>query len=170
MEFMLNIEKLSTDYQVKRLTAGDAGKTYALVETNSNYYNFCPPRPNRHTILEDIKVVPANKTLDDKFYVGFYDQGKLIAVMDLIYQYPNEQSAWIGFFMVDAKYQGQGIGSKIMADVTAELKRSGLTLIELSYPKGFAQSEHFLLKNGFIKDGREIAVPGYTVIVMGKQL
>ena len=170
MEFMLNIEKLSTDYQVKRLTVGDAGKTYALVETNSNYYNFCPPRPNRHTILEDIKVVPANKTLDDKFYVGFYDQEKLVAVMDLIYQYPNEQSAWMGFFMVDAKYQGQGIGSKIMADVTAELKRSGLTLIELSYPKGFAQSEHFLLKNGFIKDGREIAVPGYTVIVMGKQL
>jgi len=167
---MINIEKLSTAYQVRRLSASDASKTFALVETNSDFYNFCPPSPNRHTILEDIKLVPANKTLNDKAYVGFFDHDKLIAVMDLIYQYPNDQSAWIGFFMVDKSVQGKGIGSAIINDVAAELKQSGLSLIELAYPKGFVRGEKFLLKNGFIKDGREIAVPGYTVVVMGKQL
>jgi len=167
---MLKIENLSTDYQVKRLTNDDLNKTYALVQTNSSYFNFCPPQPTRHSLSEDMTVVPADKTLADKVYVGFFEHDSLVAVLDLIYQYPNEQSAWIGFFMVDAKYEGKGIGSKIMTDVAAELKRTGLKLIELDYPKGFIQSEHFLLKNDFIKDGREIPVPGYTVVVMGKEL
>jgi len=45
---------------------------------------------------------------------------------------------------------------------------SAAGMVKMSQAVG--KSEHFLLKNGFIKDGREIAVPGYTVIVMGKQL
>lgn len=167
---MIDEKKLSTEYQVRRLTATDANKTFALVQSNPTYFNYCPPQATRHSILEDMKIVPANKTLDDKYYLGFFDKDKLIAVLDLIYQYPDDNSAWIGFFMVDAAYQGKGIGSKIIDGLDKELVASGLTRIELAYAKGNIQSEHFLLKNGYQKDGREIPVPGYTVVVMEKLL
>ena len=167
---MLNIEKLSTSYQVRKLDAKDANKAYALVQSNPLYFAYCPPQATRHSILEDMKVVPANKNLDDKYYLGFFDGTDLIAILDLITGYPNNTSAWIGFFMVDAKYQRQGIGTKIIDSLNGELLKSGIKRIELAYGKGNEQSEKFLLKTGFVKDGREIKVPGYTVVVMEKIL
>ncbi|WCG35135.1 GNAT family N-acetyltransferase [Companilactobacillus farciminis] len=167
---MMDLTKLSTSYQVRRLNPQDADHVLKLVLSNDSYYNFCPPRPNRHTILEDIKVVPANKTMDDKYYVGFYDQDKLIAVLDLISGYPDEKTAWIGFFMVDAAVQGKGIGSKIFVGIESELKDLGLSRVELAFAKGNAKSEKFLLKNGYQKTGQELNVPGYTVVVVEKML
>lgn len=167
---MIDVDKLSKKYQVRKLTPADANKAFALVQSNPTYFNFCPPQATRHSILEDMKVVPANKTLADKYYVGFFDGEKLIAILDLISQYPDDQSAWIGFFMVDKIYQGQGMGSKIMSEVLTGIKADGLKRVEVAYAKGNTQSEHFLLKNGFVKDGREISVPGYTVVVMEQLL
>ena len=167
---MLNLEKLSTKYQVKKLTATDANKAFALVQSNPTYFAYCPPQATRHSILEDMKVVPANKTLADKYYLGFFDQGELVAILDLISGYPDDKSAWIGFFMVDAKFQKRGLGSKIIKGIEQELQQAGLKRIELAYAKGNTQSEQFLLKNGYQKDGREIPVPGYTVVVVEKLL
>lgn len=163
---MIDVDKLSKKYQVRKLTPVDADKAFALVQSTPTYFNFCPPQATRHSILEDMKVVPANKTLADKYYVGFFDDNKLIAILDLITQYPDDQSVWIGFFMVDKSYQGQGIGSGIMNDVLSSIKSTNLKRAEVAYAKGNTQSEHFLLKNGFVKDGREVSVPGYTVVVM----
>lgn len=167
---MLNIEKLSTSYQVKKLSASDAGHVFDLVQTNPLYFAYCPPQPTRHSIVEDMNVVPANKSLDDKYYLGFYQADKLIAVMDLVTGYPDKNTVWLGFFMVGTKYQGKGIGTTIMTEVIAALKDFGMQRIELSPAKGNAQSEHFLLKNGFVKIGREIQVPGYTVVLMAQDI
>lgn len=41
----------------------------------------------------------------DKYYVGFYHKDKLVAVMDLIVKYPNDETAFIGFFMMAKKLQ-----------------------------------------------------------------
>ncbi len=165
---MLNIEKLSTKYQVKRLTTTDADHALNLVQSNSSFFNFCPPAPTRHSILEDMKVVPTDKTLADKYYLGFYQANKLIAIVDLIVGYPAEMDAWIGFFMVDASVQKQGIGSTIMTDLVNALSGTKLKRIELAYPKGNAQSQQFLLKNKFISMDREVPVPGYTMVIMEK--
>lgn len=165
---MLDIKKLSTKYQVKKLTATDADHALRLVQSNSSFFNFCPPAPTRHSILEDMKVVPADKTLADKYYLGYYADNKLIAIVDLIIGYPAEMDTWIGFFMVDAGFQKQEIGSRIMTELSVALSENGLKRIEVAYPKGNAQSLQFLLKNNFVAMDREVPVPGYTMVIMEK--
>ncbi|MQS75681.1 GNAT family N-acetyltransferase [Companilactobacillus halodurans] len=167
---MIKIEDLSKKFQVKKLTPSDASTVLNLANSNSSYYNFCPPRPTRHSILEDINVVPADKTQDDKYFVGFYQDNKLIAILDMIMKYPDEITAWIGFFMVNADNQKKGVGSLIMGELLPILKQSGLKQVELAYPKGNSISEKFLKKNKFEKTGQEISVPGYTVVVMKQNL
>ena len=54
------------------------------------------------SIREDMKVLPPGKSGEDKFYVGFFDGSMLTAVMDLILKYPNDETAFIGLFMVDS--------------------------------------------------------------------
>lgn len=165
---MLNINDLSTDYQVKRLTPRDVDHALHLVQGNSSFFSYCPPAPTRHSVLEDMKVVPTNKTADDKYYLGYYADDELVAIIDFIVGYPAEKDVWIGFFMVDAKLQRQGIGSKIMDELSAELNKIGSNRIEVAYPKGNDQSKQFLLKNGFVAMEREVSVPGYTMVIMEK--
>ncbi|MFC6175589.1 GNAT family N-acetyltransferase [Companilactobacillus huachuanensis] len=165
---MLDINKLSTSYQVKKLTPLDADHALQLVQSNLNFFNFCPPAPTRHSILEDMKIVPADKNLDDKYYLGYYDEDKLIAILDLITGYPAPKDAWVGFFMVDAKCQKKGIGSNIFTDLENSLDKNGIERIELAFPKGNEQSQQFLLKNKFLPMDREVPVPGYTMVIMEK--
>lgn len=52
--------------------------------------------------------MPPGKSIEDKYYIGFYQEGKLIAVMDLIDGYPEKRIVYIGFFMTDTSVQNQG--------------------------------------------------------------
>jgi len=40
--------------------------------------------------------------MDDKYFVGFFEKGRMAALMVLIHEYPKEQIAFTGFFMTDA--------------------------------------------------------------------
>lgn len=82
--------------------------------------------------------------------MGFYEDNKLIAVMDLISGYPVEGIAFIGFFMTDTTIQGRGIGTEIISQLCSYLKLENYKSVQLAWVKGNPQSEHFLVKNKFV--------------------
>lgn len=58
-------------------------------------------------------------------------------------------------FMVDARFQGRGVGRAAMDEVIAHVRRKGLfRTLELSYVPGPASPEPFYLKQGFRHTGR----------------
>ena len=63
------------------------------------YYEFCPPFVTRESVLDDMTALPPGKTFEDKFYVGFFRENRLAAVMDVVFNYPDSHTAYIGFFM-----------------------------------------------------------------------
>lgn len=85
-------------------------------------------------------------------------------------KYPKTETAFVGFFMMNAKYQGKGIGTALMEEVYVHLKESGFEYVRLGFAKGNPQSEHFWLKNGFVRTGVEVPNEGYTVVVLEKKL
>ena len=116
------LKQFSNVYQIRRLTKGDLPCLLKLCQTNPSYYKHCPPNPTFETLKKDMAALPPNTTKKDKKYVGFFKGNKLIAVLDLILNYPNSETCFIGFFMIHQKYQGQGIGSQIIQNVSAYLK------------------------------------------------
>lgn len=140
---------LSSRYAVRRLTAADTEMIYALCCGNPQFYEYHPPFVTRESILEDMAALPPGKTLDDKRFIGFFDDDALIAVMDLILGYPEDATAHIGFFMMNAAYQGKGVGSAIIGDVITHLRSAGFRQIRLGVDKGNPQSYAFWHKNGF---------------------
>ncbi len=89
--------------------------------------------------------------------------------MELIDGWPDEKTAYIGFFMMNMDFQGKGIGSKIIAEV-CEYLRGQFSKVRLAYVKGNEQSEHFWLKNSFKKIGVESEQEYYTVVVLERVL
>lgn len=145
----IEVEKLSDKYHVRKLYQTDLEIIYRLSAENKVYYQYHPPFVTRKSILNDMTVLPIGKNNCDKYYVGFFEKESLIAVMDLISDYPEEGCGFIGLFMMDVDYQNRGIGSYIIDNVLGYLKLSKFQKVRLGVDKGNLQSYSFWRKNGF---------------------
>ena len=85
----MNVSDLSTCYTVRALLPEDAKRVLPLLCGNEIFYHYHPPEPTLASICEDMAALPPGKTLQDKHYVGFSQGDALIAVMDLILDYPS---------------------------------------------------------------------------------
>ena len=145
----INIKLLSDTLTVRKLHVADADLIYNLCADNQLFYQYHPPFVTRESILQDMEALPPGKNASDKFYVGFFDGEVLVAVLDLILDYPAKGTDFIGFFMMNAGWQGRGAGSKIIQECIAYLKTPGCRKIRLGVDKGNPQSSAFWQKNGF---------------------
>ena len=149
----IEIEDMSTEFEVRTLEKSDVDIVYNLSIKNSVYYQYHPPLVTRESILEDMDALPPGKTLNDKYYIGFFERDKLIAVMDLVMDYPKKRTAFIGLFMMDVNYQNKGVGSRVIGEVLSYLKSENCENIRLGVDKGNPQSYSFWNKNGFVTVG-----------------
>lgn len=166
----MDVSKLSNHFHVRHLDRSDVGKILSLCKKNVLYYRYCPPAVSKQSILLDMEAFPPGKHLSDKHYVGYFKDGALIAVMDLIEAYPDEKTAFIGFFMTDTAIQNKGIGSATIEEACSFLRGCGFTRVRLGWAKGNPQSEHFWHKCGFTETGAVYEADGYTVMIAQKSL
>lgn len=54
----------------------------------------------------DLLALPPGKEQTDKHFLGIFDGASLVAVMDVIERYPDEQTALLGLLMVSKGRQG----------------------------------------------------------------
>ena len=166
----LDITLISDHYHVRRMTEDNIAEIFALCSKNTLYYRYCPPFVTEESIAEDMKALPPNKDYCDKYFLGYYDAEKLIAVMDLILRYPDKNTALIGFFMTDVSAQNAGIGSRIIDDLCSYLRILGFSTVRLGWVKGNPQAEHFWKKQQFTENGVTNDTDGYTVVVAQRAL
>ena len=166
----MDITLFSRVYSVRRLSETDVPDILALCGKNRMYYRYCPPIVSEQSIRDDMNALPTGKEVADKYYVGYYDGGKLIAVLDLILAYPDKETAFIGFFMMDVSVQGKGIGSGIIGELCAYLAGNGFARVRLGWVRGNPQAEHFWHKNGFAETGAVYKTERYAVIAAQREL
>jgi RimJ/RimL family protein N-acetyltransferase len=145
----IQIEKLSGAYTIRRLTDADVPMLYAWMLRNDQYFRYCGGSTTPERVRQDLTLCPPGTTPAQKHYVGFFDADTLVAVMDLIDGYPDADTAFIGFFMMNKDLQGQGTGTAIVREVLAALRALGYTAVRLGIDKENPQSNHFWRKNGF---------------------
>lgn len=166
----MKIEHFSEKYKVRLITDEDVKEVFELCRENPTYYEYCPPFVTEDSIRRDMKALPRGKGMEDKYYIGFFEAEKLIAVMDFIDAYPAQGKAFIGFFMTAASVQRKGVGSEIISGLCDYLRGQQYEEIRLGWVKGNRQSESFWHKNHFAETGAAYDTDGYTVIVAARKL
>lgn len=166
----MDIQKLSRKYEVRHLKESDAEAILTLMQANPQYFEYCPPIATKASILQDMKALPPRTTYEDKYYVGFFAGGELVAVMDLILNFPNTETAFVGLFMMKKEMQGKGLGTELFSECAGALQREGYGYVRLGFAKGNPQSEAFWMKSGFKRTGFEDVQEKYTVVVLEREL
>lgn len=157
------VETLSSEYSARKITEADITDVYNLFRSNARYYHTVGERPSRQRLTEVITQPAENGTASGNHLVGFYDSDELIAVLDLITGYPKQNSAFIGWFMVDADHQRQGIGSQLFADIRAAVKAYGIDSVTLRCPALSKEAAAFWENQGFKSEAT--ADDGKTIIM-----
>ena len=165
----MDINKLSTCYAVRALGASDAESVLRLCEGNAQYYLYCGMQPSLQQVLDDMQILPKGVERSRKHYVGFFDRDDLAAVMDCVEGYPDPESVYIGFFMMNARLQGRGIGSAVITGVAGYLQSIGVKRLRLAIARDNPQATHFWFKNGF-EVVQEVEMDGWTALVADKRL
>ena len=166
---MIDISKLSSRFGVRKMDENDVDVILELCRRNTQFYKYCEAEPTKEQVLSDLQITPPGIEISDKYYLGFYDDDVLIAVMDLIDGYPKKETAYIGFFMMNKDHQGRQIGSTIIDETAKHLKSIGKTSIRLAIDKDNPQSNNFWKKNGFAVV-KEVDRNGRTILVAEKPL
>ena len=118
--------------------------------------------PNPADALEILKVCPPGIGEHDKFVLAILEGEVLIGCVDLVRGYPDEQTAYLGLLLLLKEHcQGRGLGSQVLADLTALASGWGCTTLRLGVIATNAPALHFWSKHGFKQvDRKQIA--GFT--------
>ena len=166
----LALEGLTTGYVLRPVTEADLPALLALCRSNPQYYRHCPPPPSLEGLARDLAALPPGKTAEDKYYLGYFDDARLIAALDLITGYPSPDTAFIGFFMLDASAQGCWLGSRLVSELFDGLAAQGFREVRLGWAKTNPQARAFWLKQGMVPTGQSYAADGYTVVIASRSL
>ena len=169
------MEKISNklenfEFNVKKLDETNIFEVLEICKNNKKYYE---EYLHEKATLEEVSTIftelPPNTNLSQKYVLGFYDNKKLIAFMDLIVGYPTHKSGMIGLFIVEPSLQGQGIGKKIVAKILQVLKSINLSICEIGVIDNNIEGINFWKKMGFV-DYDTKTQDNLTLIKMQKKL
>ena len=160
----------SQKYAVRPLTAEDAEEILALCAENGQFYRYHPPMATRESILADMTALPPGTGAENKHYLGFFDGDALIAVLDLIEHYPQQNTAYIGFFMTKKERQGCGLGTSLIGKLFDELRKEKFCRVRLAIDRGHPQSKAFWEMNGFALTGEEFPRDDSAYLPMEREL
>ena len=79
----MEISSLSKFFVVRKLTINDVDTIYDMMSKNEIFYQYHPPFVTKESVVEDMEALPPNKSYDDKYYIGFFENDSLVAIMDL---------------------------------------------------------------------------------------
>lgn len=166
----MDIQKISTVYRVEIINENHFADIFNLCLSNPEYYAHTKSSLSFQSIRDDLLALPPNKSTEDKYFLAFYDMDNLIAILDLIWQYPNDSTAYIGLFMTHQKIQGQGVGSFIIHELEDFLAKNGFHSLKLAIIDENRTAQSFWIKNKFEFSGGPIVQETYTVIPMQKRI
>ena len=167
----LDLQTLSTSFEARAIESEDIPSVFALARSNRVYYRYLNERPTRSNLTAHITDLPEGATPAGKHFVGFYDEdGYLVAVMDLVCGWPTATDAFIGWFMVAADMQRQGVGSQLFADVRAALEAQGYTRIRLQLPERDADGIAFWESQGFALTGERDESGRHATVTLAREL
>ncbi|MGY3859023.1 GNAT family N-acetyltransferase [Aeromonas veronii] len=111
--------------------------------------------PDPADALAILKVCPPGIWEDDKFVLAVLEGEELLGCVDLVRGYPDAQTAYLGLLLLKECWQGQGIGSKLVARLMERAAGWGCSAMRLGVIETNLPALHFWSRHGFQQVNRK---------------
>ena len=125
-------------------------KVLNIYETNEEYFKISMNgKPSIESIIEDKNDIPPGSNLQDKNYKLISINGQDIGIIDYIMSYPDEDSVYIGLFMIHGDFHRQGYGRAFIEEFIANMREKGYCRLRLGVLKQNKNGFEFWTRMGF---------------------
>lgn len=168
------LQEIMPQYEVQKITQNNIKDVYQLIKNNTYFIkNTQNHEVNIEECIEDITILPPNKSIQDKTYVAIYDKTNCIALLDFIEGFPNKDIGFIGFFILSSDVHHKNIGTHIFNLIVQVSKELCFKKLELKCDKENKIGQYFWTKMGFKEIGRSNKIidnEEHTMISMSSYL
>lgn len=122
-----------------------------VLESNRDgYYTYIQEEwPTEENLREDITALPPGRSLSDKTFALLYREGVPAAVVDYVEGYPDEETGYVGLFLLDRSLHRQGVGTRLLAALEQAAVQTGKSRLELGCYETNGPGLSFWCKQGF---------------------
>jgi len=160
------IQKRLSDYKIISIKKDNFEQAFEVYDTNQNFFLLTQgSKATMESSVNDIDALPPNCDMEQKIYVCICEQDKIIAVMDLIMEFPEKSVFWIGLLLIHGDMQGKKIGSKIVTAVLDAAKSAGYRTAQLGVIENNVMAIKFWQRHGFERFGQSD-----NIVVMARQI
>ncbi|GAX47068.1 GNAT family N-acetyltransferase [Pseudolactococcus reticulitermitis] len=145
----------------------------ALYERNQDYFALSQNSAvTLSQVAEDVHSGPAQVTPENKkYFLLTDDKDRILGVLDYVLGYPDEQTVFIGLFLVDKIFQGQGIGRAIVTEQMTYFRSIGMAKVRLAVLENNPNGLAFWQRLGFeIIEDNKMSTDGDLVCVLSYRL
>jgi GNAT superfamily N-acetyltransferase len=137
-------------YEVVYLDLAHRDALQRLHERCAEYINLisgAPPAADAAEQLLDERPPGTNEA--DKLVLGVYSAGQLVAAVDLIRNYPNVGTWWVGNLMVEPDCRGKGLGARLYEACESWMATYGARRIGLCVQEQNPAAYRFWMRMGY---------------------
>jgi len=163
---MEKLQDFIKEFNIVKIDNSNIEDVFHVCKKNCKYYKYLQEEATLDSVKSIMTDLPPNKTMKDKYFVGFYKCNNLVAILDLIDGYPNRENAFIGLFMVDMNNQNSGVGKQIISQLISFLKSEKYYSCDLGVIEDNKEALCFWGKLGFERTGVVYTHEKYKVIMM----
>lgn len=107
-----------------------------IYNTNQEYFQISMNgKPSMKSVIEDKNEIPPNSSIENKNYKLITLNGVDIGVIDYVVNYPNEDTIYIGLFMIDRNFHRNGYGKEFIEEFITNMRNQGFNRIRLGVLK-----------------------------------
>lgn len=154
----------------RRLESSDLSEMMAICSENTYYYNALGTLPTEEGMLESLEALPPGTVTSQKHFYGFFYNGELRAIVDIITGWPEKKTGYIGLMMLAVKLQGRGLGALLFSVIRDALKDAGYERIRLGCLEDNKRAYSFWIKCGFIPTGKTGEMNEKKIIVLERDI
>lgn len=175
-KFVLNID----NYYISQLDAdSDIEELQRLCEDCSDYYELCEGRTTPPTAAEELFTdVPPSKKPEDKRILGIYERKdeckNLVGVIDMLIDFPKENTWYIGLLMIKPTTRNNKIGERVLHWAMEWAAKNGVKEINVGVLEENEKAFRFWSRMGFEVakkiDNFEIGNKVTTVFAMRREV
>lgn len=126
-------------------------RVFKIYNTNQDYFIISMnTKPSMKSVIEDKNEIPPGISLQKKNYKLISLNGKDIGVIDYLLGYPDEDSVYIGLFMINGAFHRSGYGKEFIEEFTTNMRNQGYSRLRLGVLNQNNNGFSFWEKVGFV--------------------